>query len=135
MAHQVFKKSLVITVLMVLSKISLASNEAEKCFDEETQYSVDSCLTNGLKQSIREYKKERNEFITLISNGIEDAKKFKKIEKESNKNWLSSIDNDCRMIAFKTGTEDSPLYNSAYAYCMLDKYNERINFFKTNNHL
>ena len=135
MVRQTFKKSLLLIMLMALPKISLADNDVEKCFDEETQYSVDTCLTNGLKKSILEYKKERNEFISLISKGIEGAKKFKQIERESNKKWLSSIDNDCHMIAFKTGTEDSPLYNSAYTYCMLDKYNERIAFFRANNHL
>lgn len=135
MAHQTFRNSLLLIMLIALPKISLADNDAEKCFDEETQYSVDSCLTNGLKKSILKYKKERSEFIALISNGIEGARKFKQIERESNKKWLSSIDSDCQMIAFKTGTEDSPLYNSGYTYCMLNKYNERISFLKFNHHL
>ena len=137
MVHLDFNTKLILLLLIIFPKVSLASinNSADMCFDEKTQYSVNLCLTHTLKNSMLKYEKARKNFTDFVSGGIENSQKFKKLEKKSNKNWLSSIDNDCEMIAFKSGAEDSPLYNSEYTYCMLNKYNERIDFFKHNHHL
>ena len=125
-------KRAAIVLFSVIPSVSFAYDDS--CVNEQNPYEINLCFGNKLEALKQEHKKVRDGFVKTITSNIDEVKKFKSLEAVSHREWLSSIEKDCEMIAFKTGTEGSSLYNTGYLMCTLQKYNERISFLKSNQH-